>query len=135
MVAHGAGATLASDADRDRVIDVLRAGSAEGRLAPAEFECRVAQARQARTYDQLAELTADLPAGPWAACAPYPDQGVREAGRQPLVSLALTAVIVFVLTAAVTALAIYLHTHGQQFGGAQPGPAHLEPFIQPLRNR
>ena len=55
---------LASDADRGRVVDTLRAAYAEGRLTEAEFGSRVAQTAGSRTYAQLATITADIPAGP-----------------------------------------------------------------------
>jgi hypothetical protein len=54
----------ASDADRDRVIELLRAAVADGRLNPAEFDERVTAALAARTIDALAPLTADLIAAP-----------------------------------------------------------------------
>jgi hypothetical protein len=57
-------ALRASDADRDRVIDVLRAAVADGRLDPAEFDERLDAALAARTFDALAPLTADLIAAP-----------------------------------------------------------------------
>ena len=55
---------LAGTADRERAIDVLKAGFTEGRLTQAEHEERVARAHEARTCAELAELVADLPAGP-----------------------------------------------------------------------
>jgi hypothetical protein len=57
-------ALRASDADRDRVIDVLRAAVTDGRLDPAEFNERLDAALAARTFDALAPLTADLIAAP-----------------------------------------------------------------------
>ena len=54
----------ASDADRDRSIEVLRAAVADGRLNPAEFDERLDAALAARTIDALAPLTADLIAAP-----------------------------------------------------------------------
>jgi hypothetical protein len=54
----------ASDADRDRVVDVLRAALADGRLTSEEFEQRVEAALSSRTFGQLAVLTADLAAVP-----------------------------------------------------------------------
>jgi DUF1707 SHOCT-like domain len=54
----------ASDADRDRVIELLRAAVADGRLDQAEFDERVDAALAARTIDALAPLTADLIAAP-----------------------------------------------------------------------
>jgi len=55
---------LASHADRERAVDVLRAGYGEGRLEHAEFEKRVTRAYEARTVGELALLVADLPQGP-----------------------------------------------------------------------
>jgi ferric-dicitrate binding protein FerR (iron transport regulator) len=51
----------ASDRDRDRVVDELRAHGAEGRLTVEELEERVRRALAARTLGELAELTRDLP--------------------------------------------------------------------------
>ena len=51
----------ASDADRDRVIDVLRVAAGEGRLTPDEFEERMQGVLSARTFGELASFTADLP--------------------------------------------------------------------------
>jgi hypothetical protein len=50
----------ASDADRDRVIEVLRGAVADGRLDRAEFDERLDAALAARTIDALTPLTADL---------------------------------------------------------------------------
>jgi hypothetical protein len=57
-------ALRASDADRDRVIELLRAAVADGRLDSAEFDERLDAALAARTIDALAPLTADLIAAP-----------------------------------------------------------------------
>lgn len=51
-----------SDRDRDQALGVLAAALAEGRLDPCEHEIRSGRALQARTADELAVLTADLPA-------------------------------------------------------------------------
>ena len=70
-------ALRASDADRDRVIEQLRAAVADGRLESAEFHERLDAALAARTFDALAPLTADLAApGNRAAVA-------RSAGPAP----------------------------------------------------
>ncbi|MDQ0811815.1 hypothetical protein QFZ63_003529 [Streptomyces sp. B3I7] len=60
---HGS-SMLASHADRERAVDVLRAGFSEGRLQQAELERRVARAYEARTVGELGLLVADLPQGP-----------------------------------------------------------------------
>jgi hypothetical protein len=52
---------LASDADRDRVAERLRAGAGEGRLTAEELEERLERAFSARTDAELAPLVADLP--------------------------------------------------------------------------
>jgi hypothetical protein len=57
-------ALRASDADRDGVIELLRAAVADGRLDQAEFDERLDAALAARTIDALAPLTADLIAAP-----------------------------------------------------------------------
>ncbi|MEU0007035.1 DUF1707 domain-containing protein [Streptomyces sp. NPDC006314] len=60
----------ASDADRERVAEVLRDALAEGRLDMEEFEERLEAAYKARTYGELAPLTRDLPTAGAAAPAP-----------------------------------------------------------------
>ncbi|MFD7449842.1 DUF1707 and DUF4190 domain-containing protein [Kitasatospora sp. NPDC059827] len=57
----------ASHADRDRTVDVLKAGFAEGRLSVEEYGQRHEAAARAVTYGELAALVADLPSGPMAA--------------------------------------------------------------------
>ncbi|MFD0655859.1 DUF1707 SHOCT-like domain-containing protein [Thermocatellispora tengchongensis] len=52
----------ASDADRDRVAQVLRENFAEGRLTSEEFDERLERLYQSKTYGELAVLTNDLPA-------------------------------------------------------------------------
>jgi Domain of unknown function (DUF1707) len=54
----------AGDADREQVLGRLRVAKAEGRLDIDEFDERAAATLAARTYGELAALTADLPGGP-----------------------------------------------------------------------
>ncbi|HEX6390550.1 MAG TPA: DUF1707 domain-containing protein [Solirubrobacteraceae bacterium] len=54
----------ASDADRDRTIEDLRAAYAAGRLDADELELRVQRAVVARTRADLRQLQADLPRRP-----------------------------------------------------------------------
>lgn len=58
---------LASDAERERAITLLRDAVGEGRLTLEEFGARVELAHAARTDAELAELRRDLPAAPAAA--------------------------------------------------------------------
>ncbi|MFJ8791140.1 DUF1707 domain-containing protein [Streptomyces sp. NPDC102462] len=60
----------ASDADRERVAEVLRDALAEGRLDMEEFGERLDATYKARTYGELTPITRDLPAA--GAVAPPP---------------------------------------------------------------
>ncbi|GAA0599986.1 DUF1707 domain-containing protein [Kribbella sandramycini] len=53
----------ASDADRERVAEILREALVEGRLRLSEFESRLEEAQAARTYGELEHLVHDLPVG------------------------------------------------------------------------
>ncbi|MEV6720026.1 DUF1707 domain-containing protein [Streptomyces xanthochromogenes] len=61
---HGPGTPppiRASHADRDRTVDQLRIAAGDGLLDAAELDQRLEAALTARTLDELAELTVDLP--------------------------------------------------------------------------
>jgi DUF1707 SHOCT-like domain len=60
--AQGPGALRASHDDRDQVAEQLRVAAGDGRLSPEELDERLELALTARTYAELAALTADLPA-------------------------------------------------------------------------
>ncbi|WP_106400908.1 DUF1707 SHOCT-like domain-containing protein [Actinocorallia populi] len=68
----GSPALRASDADRDRVIELLRAAVADGRLDLAEFEERLDAALAARTIEALNPLIADLVPAPYGVGALTP---------------------------------------------------------------
>jgi hypothetical protein len=74
MMPAGDGRLRASTADRERAVDVLKAGFAEGRLTKDEYDDRVCKAYAARTYAELAVVTGDLPGGQMVAPygQPYP---------------------------------------------------------------
>ncbi|MEV7886502.1 DUF1707 SHOCT-like domain-containing protein [Streptomyces sp. NPDC002817] len=57
----------ASDADRERVAEILRDALAEGRLDMEEFEERLDATYKARTYGELTPITRDLPTAPGPA--------------------------------------------------------------------
>jgi hypothetical protein len=70
---HTGGAPVrASDAERDQVTEILRAGYAEGRLTRAELEERLTAAYAARTRADLRDLTGDLPGASTAPTAAGP---------------------------------------------------------------
>jgi hypothetical protein len=60
----GRGRLRASHAEREQAIEVLKAAFVQGQLTKDEFDARAGQALTARTYADLAALTADFPAGP-----------------------------------------------------------------------
>ncbi len=76
----------ASDAERERVAEVLRDAVAEGRLDMEEFDQRLDAVYKARTHGELEPLVRDLPApgtgGPVAPDAAFaPSSGARVSWR------------------------------------------------------
>jgi Domain of unknown function (DUF1707) len=69
----------ASHEDRDRVAEILRVAAGDGRLTATELDERLEAALTARTYGELARLTADLPAvaGPPGSVPPQAKELVR----------------------------------------------------------
>lgn len=57
----GRGCLRASHADREQVVDTLKAAFVHDRLTKDEFDLRVGQALGSRTYGELAAVTADIP--------------------------------------------------------------------------
>ena len=62
--APGRGGFLASDADRERVVDALKTAFVHGLLTKDELGRRTGQALTARTYAELAVITTGLTARP-----------------------------------------------------------------------
>jgi Domain of unknown function (DUF1707) len=60
-----------SRAEREQVIEVLKAAFVQGRLTMDEFEERIGQALTSRTYAELAAVTADVPTGLTLASPPH----------------------------------------------------------------
>jgi Domain of unknown function (DUF4190)/DUF1707 SHOCT-like domain len=60
MTAGSYGSMRATDADRDGVHTLLQAAYADGRLTWDEFDARSTSLMEAKTYEQLGALTADL---------------------------------------------------------------------------
>ena len=61
--AAGHGRLRASDADREQVIDALKAAFVQGRLTRDQLGVRAGRALVSRTYAELAAVTDGLPAG------------------------------------------------------------------------
>jgi hypothetical protein len=69
----------ASDSDRDAVVSDLSEHLQAGRLTAGEFDERIGRALAARTWGELGDLLADLPATRLAAQAP----AARSSSAQP----------------------------------------------------
>ena len=92
----------ASDADREHATARLREHFAAGRLTSGELDERISAALTAKTYGELRQLMADLPApaAPRAAQRPYPAAPPWMARRRgprflPVMLLALLAALLF----------------------------------------
>ena len=62
--AAGRGHMRAGDADREHVLDILKAAFVQGRLIKDELDIRAGQTLASRTYAELAAITADIPVAP-----------------------------------------------------------------------
>jgi hypothetical protein len=79
------GRLRASHADRENLVGVLKAAFVQGRLTKDEFDTRVSQAFGARTYADLAAITADIPAGSIAAGLRRPPAPAQTAASEAAV--------------------------------------------------
>jgi len=90
-------AMRASDADRDAVVSDLSEHFQAGRLTAGEFDERTGQALTARTWGELGELVADLPAarpaGPALASAGGRPQPRSGRAAPALAAIAIAAVV------------------------------------------
>jgi DUF1707 SHOCT-like domain len=101
--AAGRGGFRASHADRDRVIDLLKAAFVHGRLTKDELDERLGRALAARTYAELAALTADLGPGLAGAQLERKPAAPRQAVAQGAAAL---AALLLAIAAVAVALAM-----------------------------
>jgi hypothetical protein len=90
-------AMRASDADRDAVLADLSEHFQAGRLTAAELDERTGQALAARTWGELRELLADLP-----ATSDLPPTPSGRVGRPPIAALAGLGIAAAVLIGVAT---------------------------------
>ena len=80
-------ALRASDTDRERVADRLREAAAQGQITLDELDERLETAYRAKTFGELAPVTADLPAAsapaPGTALAPAASPAASRIGGTP----------------------------------------------------
>ena len=79
---------LASDVDREQVVEILTTGFVQGRLTIDELRLRAGLALASRTYAELAATIADIPAPPLKAPpAPAPVRPAAQAPAMPAAPL------------------------------------------------
>jgi Domain of unknown function (DUF1707) len=106
---------LASDNERESVVDVLREAYTDGRLTLDEFEERMSAAYASRTWADLRELTCDLPIEPVLGAGlpqrnPHPDHAVpgivpsagdpRRSRRERPLGMLLPVVFIWIMISA-----------------------------------
>jgi hypothetical protein len=92
---YGPSGMLASAADRERVLDVLKAAYGDGRLSKEEFDLRSSQVLAARHYGDLARIVGDLPGGGGFGAPPatYPRAGYYVDNRPPTNGMAIGSLV------------------------------------------
>ena len=93
----GRGHLRASHADRAQVIGTLKAAFVQGRLTKDEFDERVGQVYVSRTYAELAEITADLPAGLTRTRPPRDPWRATKVAWRAVYAILLPAIIAVIL--------------------------------------
>jgi len=89
--AAGRGHLRAAHADRERVVEALKAAFVQGRLDTRELDDRVGRAFASRTYAELAALTADIPASQSSAGQTVAEPAAAESPGSPARTLATGA--------------------------------------------
>src|SRR5690349_15495315 len=121
--AAGRGRLRVSHADRDQAIDTLKSAFVHGQLTKDELGTRAGQALTARTYADLAALTADLPPCPPCPPAARPARPPAAARRRPLARAAAKSGACLITAAAamwVFALLVADDGHYRGIPGANP---------------
>jgi len=87
--AGGRGRLRAAHADREQVIEVLKAAFVQGRLTKDEFDVRVGQVLASRTYADLTQVIVGIPAG--VATVQPPRTPARAQARKPVDKIQVAA--------------------------------------------
>jgi hypothetical protein len=124
----------AGHADRELVIEALKTAFVDGRLTKHELSARAGRALAARTYQDLAALTADIPAEPTATgpvpAEPAPTESaaaesaaaVRGPGRPPVPPVSRPLAKVAVVSGLCLAIAAAATEIGAHIDPNVPGP-------------
>ena len=97
----------ASDADREQVIDALKAAFVQGMLTMDELDMRAGQALASRTNAELAVITANIPTGLIEIQPPSKPARARAAKRVNKKVVAWGACVIVLLPALGTAFLTY----------------------------
>jgi len=124
--AAGGDRLRAGHADREQVIEALKNAFVHGRLTKDELDTRAGQALAARTYADLAALTADIPAEP-TAVRPAPPRPPAPARRRPLVRAAAGSAGCLVI--AFAAMQVAQRADPGNTPGTLPGSLALPSFL------
>jgi hypothetical protein len=123
--AAGHGRLRAGHADREQVIETLKAAFVQGRLTREELAVRAGQALAARTYADLAALTADIPPEPAEPAAARPARPPAPARRRPLGRAAAQSGVCLIIAAAAIRV-------GALFDPDGPGPNPYHSWGKPF---
>ena len=118
--AAGRGRLRVGHADREQAIGTLKTAFVHGQLTKDELDARAGRALAARTYADLAALTADIPPRPPAARPARPPAPVR---RRPLARAAAKSGACLIIAAAATRVLAFLVAedgHYRGIPGANP---------------
>lgn len=111
--AGDAGHLRASDADRERVIDALKAAFVQGRLSKGELVRRAGHALESRTYAELADATAGI-AAERAATLP-PRQPAAPVRPRPVSGKVIAWVVSVIILSPGLAVAFFATYYGSLF--------------------
>ena len=103
----------ASDADRERVVDALKAAFVQGRLSKSELIRRAGQALESRTYAELAGATAGIPAG--RAVTPPPRQPASPVRARPVNWKVIAWVVSVIILMPALGIAFFATYYGSFF--------------------
>lgn len=126
--AGGRGRLRAGHADREQAIDTLKTAFVHGQLTKDELDARAGQALAARTYADLAALTADIPPRPPAA---RPAHTPAPARRRPLARAAAKSGVCLIIATAATWVCAFLLSSDGHYGGV-PGANSPYESLAPL---
>jgi hypothetical protein len=99
-------AIRASDADRESVVERLRAAAGEGRIAAHELEQRVTAALKAKTYGELDATVVDLPTDRSGRRPSAGGRAVATARAHPVLVVAALPIVIAVVAVVIAVMIV-----------------------------